>query len=224
MRDTYKTITNETLKFTDGTIWKSVIVLVDEKGNASLDAKERIFAATATILGDTETFGAISRRHREELGIDELKYRTAPKETKKEVLSEIEEIDYRVVGVYIDKTAEDNPTWWFRHKTHRGKHQIQIVEELAGDLFKEDIDNLIIAIDEHTAYKTGKAKSIIIDFATGANKTLLYVEQESSKDGRHKDLLQTNDILIGDIGRSLRDDRPLDARVKMRRLTKDNEK
>jgi len=203
---------------------RTVTVIIDESGNPGLNDSERIYLIGATILADTKVFGDISKMKREELKTNELKYRDAPRETKIEVLVQLDGAFHLVVCVYLDKTADDNPPWWLKYKNARGKQQLKMVEEIAKDLMEEDVDRLVIIIDDHSAYKESLASDILRRAADEAGKQWCYIEQEDSKTGDHKDLIQTNDILIGTIRKNIRDNKPLDARVKVRRVAHGREK
>jgi hypothetical protein len=201
------------------------IIIIDESGDVGLNIKNPIFTIGAVVVRDPEDFANMSRRLREDLEIGELKYRTADDETRKYVLKRAAETGIRVIAVYIDKRANDNPGWWCRFESKRSKAYRAVFAELISDIMAQDMDNLKVIIDEHSLLKGRWGEDTVRKTAETKGKTIVHVSQERSVDGDHKDLLQSGDIVVGATARMIRyseqnESIPMD----IRRLTCENTK
>ena len=181
-------------KMRDQRMRKRVTAIIDETG------PNDIFAVGATITDKPEEFADISRKLREKLGVEELKYRKSSKETKDIMEKALTDIGAEVEIRYIKKGVEGDFEWWMQSGSER---QQGMLKELAKDLVELDVDFDKIIIDDNTAMKGDAGKMIIEEYVSTVREIGL-VSQESSERGKHKDLLQTNDFAIGTSGRVLR--------------------
>jgi len=197
-------------------------VILDEFGEVGLNLDTKVVGLIATFIDgkDRERFGNISKQMREELGYAEVKWHDLKPDECGLFMKKVSEIDKKVIFVYLDKTACDNPEWWLHPKKHRKKQHVNLVEELAEDIIDEGTDDLAAIIDHHTAYKQSAASDRIEKAAKGKRK-LAYNKQEDSELGRHKDLLQNNEGVTGPIGYAMQKGIPIDGSIKMRRLRKE---
>ena len=199
---------------------KIAVVIIDETGNDGLNELEPIFATGATIFDNKRKFGNISRMRRLRTGVKELKYKDAPTPTKQHMNKKLETIEYKTIGVYIDKEADNNPEWWIKEDDRHTPH-VKMIEELAKDLVEENVNEVVI--DRHYSYNYGEkgkhqAEKIIKEALEMANKPLDYIKEEDSETGKHRNLLQTNDFVIGNIGKKLRAGVEKGDKFKFRRL------
>ena len=197
-------------------------IFIDETGDVGPDSDPQIFGYAAAITTQEEDVAEIARKKREELGVDELKYRLVEDDIRRKVVEELIKTDIAVLGVYIDKKAKDNPEIWNK-KERRSKIFYHSLIELSADLMEEDIDGADIVMDEHSALGENKGKNIV-EIAAVNKRNLGKVTQENSKVDFHKDFMQGADFAIGEFGKKA--EKGIDSKIplKIRRLTNNDKK
>ena len=205
------------------------IVVVDEWGDDGLNAeRDPFFAAAAVIINDpdrmSETAKKWRRISRSEKNREELKYKNLYEDERPIAENDVNDAGSRLFGVYVDKKADDNPEWWERSKKHRGKVNIDILEDLTGRIIDVHLDcsDILMILDHHSSFKEHAGKDAAERVAK--NRLNISVVQEDSKTGEHKDLIQAADIAIGAMGMKLRDEKPTVIPMNLQRLTKENSK
>ena len=180
------------------------VIIIDEWGDTGLKTdRDPFFIIGAVVTDKPEKLASVSRALRDKYGFEEIKYHNLG-DKKGEAERMIAAEDPMVFGVYIDKCANDNPYWWYRYKNHRSKVHRKVLAELAKDIMISDLDNLVVIIDHNTSLKKEEGANIIRNAAEN-KKNIIYVKQEDSERGIHKDLLQAGEIAIGAMGRTIRD-------------------
>ncbi|MCL2712789.1 MAG: hypothetical protein FWD37_05915 [Methanomassiliicoccaceae archaeon] len=188
---------------------KVFIVTVDEWGNEGINAtvEEPVYVMGAITSTNPNRLAGVSAEMRRLYNYSEIKYHDLRSAEKEYGEMKISVIGVKAIGVYIDKNAENNPPWWYKHLGHRSKVHRFVLSELADDIMRDpELDNITIVLDEHTALNQNNNEKTFRDSAKMFNKNLISVKLERSVDGRHHNLIQSGEIVIGAMGKAIRDD------------------
>jgi hypothetical protein len=186
---------------------KMFSIVIDDWGDVGLNTKKsKFFGLAATITDEPEALSNVSERilkHTRNEKIKkgkEVKHRHMSDRSREYAYNNISKTNTEVVGVFVDKRAEDNPEWWYKEK-ERNKVLRKVLMELTDDVMNDPIiDNLTIIVDEHTSFKSAKVEKTIAHFANAKDKNIIEVKLEDSETGNHKGLMQSADIATGAFG------------------------
>jgi len=201
---------------------KTYTIFIDETGDLGLEPLDYpILALGAVITDKPEMFAEISKWKRIRYNLEEVKYYDLPDgDARNSAEMDVAAIGTRLVGVYIDKRAGDNPKWWFKRNKRSTVFQ-DMFNELTFDIMIETMNNLIVIVDEHTALNNPPGEEIFMRFAE--NKNIIHISRENSEDSRFKDIMQSGDIAIGAMGNVIVRGSMSRITMKIRRLRDEEE-
>ena len=181
---------------------KTVTVIIDETGNFGGNFLEfPIFCVGATLIEKPTELSSIAVFWRGKKA--ELKYRKTNRDKRVKIESELSEACTVVIGVYYEKRSVLN---WKRLVRNQNRLHQNMIIELADDLTNLKIDFDKIIIDDCNSLRDKQGNDIgaeIIRKWFKSMDTLIYVGQEDSEIGEHKDIMQAADFAIGAMGRRL---------------------